>query len=119
MKSYRYWDCELKRADFTFGQFAENFTVEGLADNEVCVGDRYRIGNAVFEVTQPHVTCYYVGIRMDEPRMAALLVAHYCAGFDFFARRKSGPRTGGLKSPAGTSKIGDPGISEQFFSVPA
>ena len=83
MASYHYWQRELKRADFTFGQFAENFTVEGLADNEVCVGDRYRIGGALFEVTQPRVTCYRVGIRMDEPRMAALLVAHHRPGFYF------------------------------------
>ena len=83
MDSYHYWQRELKRADFTFGQFGENFTVEGLADSEVCVGDRYRIGGALFEVTQPRVTCYRVGIRMDEPRMAALLVAHHRPGFYF------------------------------------
>ena len=83
MDSYHYWRRELNRADFTFGQFGENFTVEGLADNEVCVGDRYRIGGALFEVTQPRVTCYRVGMRMDEPRMAALLVAHRRPGFYF------------------------------------
>ena len=83
MDSYRHWERELKRNDFTFGQFGENFTVEGLADNEVCIGDRYRIGGAVFEVTQPRVTCYRVGMRMDEPRMPALLVAHYRPGFYF------------------------------------
>ncbi len=83
MDSYRYWERELKRSDFTFGQFGENFTVEGLADSEVCVGDRYRIGGALFEETQPRVTCYRVGIRMDEPRMAALLVAHQRPGFYF------------------------------------
>ena len=83
MDSYHYWQRELKRADFTFGQFGENFTVEGLADSEVCVGDRYRIGGALFEVTQPRVTCYRVGIRMDEPRMAALLVARHRPGFYF------------------------------------
>jgi ferredoxin-NADP reductase/MOSC domain-containing protein YiiM len=83
MDSYRYWERELKRGDFTFGQFGENFTVEGLADDEVCVGDRYRIGGALFEVTQPRVTCYRVGIRMDEPRMAALLIAHHRPGFYF------------------------------------
>jgi ferredoxin-NADP reductase/MOSC domain-containing protein YiiM len=81
--SYRYWERELKRDDFTFGQFGENFTVEGLADSEVCIGDRYRIGGALFEVTQPRVTCYRVGIRMDEPRMASLLVAHQRPGFYF------------------------------------
>lgn len=81
IESYRYWEHEFKRTDFTYGQFGENFTVSGLLDNEVCVGDRYRIGTAVFEVTQPRVTCYRVGIRMGEPRMAALLVAHHRPGF--------------------------------------
>jgi ferredoxin-NADP reductase/MOSC domain-containing protein YiiM/ferredoxin len=83
MDSYRYWERFLSRNDFSFGQFGENFTVEGLADDEVCVGDRYRIGGAVFEVTQPRVTCYRVGIRMEEPRMPALLVAHRRPGFYF------------------------------------
>src|SRR6266496_4577317 len=66
---YRYWQRELGRDDFVLGQFGENFTVEGLPDDEVCIGDRYRIGDAVFEVTQPRVTCYRVGVRMDEPAM--------------------------------------------------
>ena len=83
MDSYRYWERFLGRNDFTFGQFGENFTVEGLPDNEVCIGDQYRIGDAVFEVTQPRVTCYRVGIRMNEPRMPALLVAHRRPGFYF------------------------------------
>ena len=83
MDSYHYWERFLGRSDFTFGQFGENFTVEGLPDNEVCIGDRYRIGGAQFEVTQPRVTCYCVGIRMNEPRMPALLVAHHRPGFYF------------------------------------
>ena len=81
--SYRYWERQLGRKDFVFGQFGENFTVEGLSDDEVCIGDRYRIGSALFEVTQPRVTCYRVGIRMDEPRMPALLVEHHRPGFYF------------------------------------
>lgn len=83
LDSYRYWKQQLGRNDFTYGQFGENFTVEGLPDNEVCVGDRYRIGSALFEVTQPRVTCYRVGIRMDEPKMPALLVSHHRPGFYF------------------------------------
>src|SRR5262252_9289050 len=79
--SYRYWERELARDDFSYGQFGENFTVEGLADSEVCVGDRYRIGGALFEVTQPRVTCYRVGIRMNEPAMPTLLVARHRPGF--------------------------------------
>ena len=52
---YRYWQAQLGRSDFSYGQFGENFTVDGLPDGEVCIGDRYRIGSAVFEVTQPRV----------------------------------------------------------------
>src|SRR5580693_1205632 len=81
MDSYRYWEQQLSRTNFTFGQFGENFTVEGLPDAEVFIGDRYRIGDALFEVTQPRVTCYRVGIRMDEPQMAALLVSSHRPGF--------------------------------------
>ncbi|HTR24521.1 MAG TPA: MOSC and FAD-binding oxidoreductase domain-containing protein [Terriglobales bacterium] len=83
MDSYHYWERFLGRNDFSFGQFGENFTVDGLQDDEVCIGDRYRIGDAVFEITQPRVTCYRVGIRMNEPRMPSLLVAHHKPGFYF------------------------------------
>jgi ferredoxin-NADP reductase/MOSC domain-containing protein YiiM/ferredoxin len=83
IESYRYWQNQLRRNDFTYGQFGENFTVDGLADTEVCIGDHYRIGDALFEVTQPRVTCYRVGIRMNEPQMAALLVSHGRPGFYF------------------------------------
>jgi ferredoxin-NADP reductase/MOSC domain-containing protein YiiM len=81
--SYRYWEHELGRSDFVYGQFGENFTVEGLSDDEVCIGDRYQIGTALFEVTQPRVTCYRVGIRMNDPRIPALLVSHRRPGFYF------------------------------------
>jgi ferredoxin-NADP reductase/MOSC domain-containing protein YiiM len=81
IESYRYWQEQLKRTDFVYGQFGENFTIEGLPDDAVCVGDRYQIGSALFEVTQPRVTCYRVGIRMNEPRMAALLTSSGRPGF--------------------------------------
>ncbi len=80
IESYRHWQEQLKRTDFVHGQFGENFTIEGLPDDVVCIGDRYRIGSALFEVTQPRVTCYRVGIRTNEPRMPALLTAQRTAG---------------------------------------
>jgi ferredoxin-NADP reductase/MOSC domain-containing protein YiiM len=83
MESYRYWQEQLKRNDFVYGQFSENFTIEGLQDDTVCIGDRYQIGSALFEVTQPRVTCYRVGIRMNEPRMPALLTSSGRPGFYF------------------------------------
>jgi len=83
IESYHYWQEQLKRTDFVYGQFGENFTIEGLADDTLCIGDRYQIGTALFEVTQPRVTCYRVGIRMNEPRMPALLTSSGRPGFYF------------------------------------
>ena len=83
IESYRYWQKRFKRTDLIHGQFGENFTIEGLPDDVVCIGDRYQIGSALFEVTQPRVTCYRVGIRMDEPRMPALLTSSGRPGFYF------------------------------------
>ena len=88
IESYRYWQEYLKRTVLDTGQFGENFTIEGLPDDAVFIGDRYQIGSAVFEVTQPRVTCYRVGIRMSEPRMAALLTSSGRPGFYFRVLRE-------------------------------
>jgi ferredoxin-NADP reductase/MOSC domain-containing protein YiiM len=81
IQSYQHWQQYLGRDEFGYGQFGENLTVDGLPDDEVCIGDRYHIGEAEFEVTQPRVTCYRVGMRMGEPELPALLVAHHRPGF--------------------------------------
>ena len=81
LQSYRHWKRHFGRDDLDHGSFGENFTVAGLADDEVCIGDRYRIGEAEFEVTQPRVTCYRVGLRLGEPELPALLVSHHRPGF--------------------------------------
>src|SRR2546421_2605165 len=107
LDSYRYWREFLGRDDFTYGQFGENFTVDGLPDDEVCVGDRYRIGGALFEVTQPRVTCYRVGIRMDDPRIPALLVQHHRPGFYFRVLEEGQVRAGDeiVQVAAGTERM--------------
>ncbi|MDX1882837.1 MOSC and FAD-binding oxidoreductase domain-containing protein [Mycolicibacterium sp. 120270] len=81
LESYDCWKRHLGRDDLTPGMFGENFTITGLADDEVCIGDRYRIGEAEFEVTQPRVTCFRVGMRLGEPDMPNMLVAHRRPGF--------------------------------------
>ena len=81
LDSYRHWAQHFGWDDFGYGQFGENLTVDGMADAEVCIGDRYRIGEAEFEVTQPRVTCYRVGLRLGEPELPALLVSHHRPGF--------------------------------------
>ncbi|HEX3593082.1 MAG TPA: MOSC and FAD-binding oxidoreductase domain-containing protein [Pseudonocardiaceae bacterium] len=79
--SHEYWRRYLGRDDIGYGMFGENFTVDGLPDDKVCIGDRYRIGEAEFEVTQPRVTCYRVGMRLGVPEMPSLLVSHRRPGF--------------------------------------
>lgn len=80
-ESYEHWKRHFGRDDLLPGMFGENFTITGLGDDEVCIGDRYRIGEAEFEVTQPRVTCFRVGMRLGEPEMPNLLVAHHRPGF--------------------------------------
>jgi len=81
VQSYEHWRQHFGRAELTYGEFGENLTVDGMLDDEVCIGDRYRIGEAEFEVTQPRVTCYRVGMRLGEPELPALLVSHHRPGF--------------------------------------
>ena len=62
--NYAHWEKELSRNEFSIGQFGENFTVEEMLDHDVHVGDQYRIGSTLFEVTQPRVPCYKLAIKM-------------------------------------------------------
>jgi MOSC domain-containing protein YiiM len=80
LDSYRHWEKHFGQ-ELSYGSFGENLTIDGLADDEVCIGDRYRIGEAEFEVTQPRVTCYRVGMRLGQPELPALLVSHHRPGF--------------------------------------
>lgn len=93
-ESYEFWKTYLNRDDLEPGHFGENFTVTGLSDDEVCIGDRYRIGDAEFEVTQPRVTCFRVGLRLHEPDMPNLLVAQHRPGFYFRVIAEGSVRAG-------------------------
>jgi ferredoxin-NADP reductase/MOSC domain-containing protein YiiM len=79
--SVHHWATELGRDDLSPGCFGENFTVSGMADDTICVGDVFRIGGAVFEVSQPRVTCFKVGLALKEPRMPSLLYRAGRPGF--------------------------------------
>ncbi|HEX4017198.1 MAG TPA: MOSC and FAD-binding oxidoreductase domain-containing protein [Frankiaceae bacterium] len=81
LDSYRHWQGEFGLEGYEYGQFGENFTVDGLADDEVCIGDQLQVGEALFEVSAPRVTCYRVGLRMGQPRLPSLLVSHRRPGF--------------------------------------
>jgi MOSC domain-containing protein YiiM len=81
IENYDYWKRELGRTDFTFGQFGENFTVEGMLEDEIHVGDVFRVGSALVAVTQPRVPCYKLGIKMGLPRFVKMYLASCQVGF--------------------------------------
>ena len=119
IESHRYWAKFLKRDDFTYGQFGENFTVEGLADDEVCVGDRYRIGSALFEVSQPRVTCYRLGIRMNEPQMPCAAGRAPPPRLLLPGHRGGQGRGGRLDRARRARPRGDDGLGDRRPAVPA
>jgi ferredoxin-NADP reductase/MOSC domain-containing protein YiiM/ferredoxin len=134
VQSYDHWRQHFGRDDLSYGVFGENLTVDGLPDDEVCIGDRYRIGEAEFEVTQPRVTCYRVGLRLGEPELPALLVSHHRPGFymrviteghiqagDQIVKTRTGP---GALSVADTDALlylpgHDPGKLRVALQIPA
>ena len=81
--NYAYWERKLGRTDFKFGQFGENFTVEGMLDEDIHVGDRFRVGTALFEVTQPRVPCYKLAIKMGVEGFYSRILESGRLGFYF------------------------------------
>jgi len=78
---YEYWQEKLGRNDLTFGQFGENFTVMGMLEDQIHIGDIFRIGAAMVQVTQPRVPCYKLALRMQRPQFPKLFMASGRTGF--------------------------------------
>ena len=85
---YQYWRHELPEIDFSWGMFGENFTVEGLFEDSVYVGDRYRIGELEVVATQPRLPCYKLGIRFGRADMVKKFLASRRTGFYFAVTRE-------------------------------
>ncbi len=66
---YSYWAGQLPDADLPFGAFGENLTTAGLLEDAVRIGDRFRIGSAILQVTQPRMPCFKLGIRFGRADM--------------------------------------------------
>ena len=78
---YGYWSTQLGRNDFTFGQFGENLTVQGWLEDDVHIGDMFRIGEVVLEITQPRVPCYKLAVKMGLPEFPKLFATSGRIGF--------------------------------------
>lgn len=85
---YAYWRGELPGVELIWGNFGENLTITGLRENEVRIGDRYRVGTAELVVTQPRVPCYKLAIRFDRPDMPKRFLRSGRTGFYFAVRRE-------------------------------
>ena len=78
---YPAWRDELGRPDMGFGGFGENFTLSGQTEADVCLGDRYRMGEAVVEVSQPRGPCVKLARRWDRPDLPKRVVASGRSGW--------------------------------------
>lgn len=81
IEQYERWQQELGRDDFSHGQFGENFTVNGMPDDETHVGDVFRVGGTLVQVTQPRVPCYRLGIKMESPGFPKMFLQSNRVGF--------------------------------------
>lgn len=85
---YDFWRRELPEAELPWGAFGENFTSEGLLEDEVWIGDRYRVGTTELVVTQPRMPCYKLGIRFDRPDMVKRFLQSRRSGFYLAVERE-------------------------------
>lgn len=87
VEHYSYWRTELGE-ELPWGAFGENLTTQGLNENTVRIGDRFRVGTAELTVTQPRVPCYKLGIRFGRPEMVKLFLHSRRTGFYFAVAQK-------------------------------
>jgi MOSC domain-containing protein YiiM len=80
---YAYWRDELPDMQFDWGKFGENFTTEGLLETEVSIGDRFRIGSAMFQVTQPRMPCYKLAAKFQRDDILKRFLRSLRTGFYF------------------------------------
>ena len=78
---YGYWATQLAREDFHYGEFGENLTLLGLVETTVCIGDVYRIGGAVIQVSQPRVPCYKLADKLGIPGFEKTFLRANRSGF--------------------------------------
>jgi MOSC domain-containing protein YiiM len=85
---YPFWREELPGTDLPCGVFGENFTTEGLLEETVHIGDRFRVGSAELVITQPRMPCFKLGIRFDRPDIVKRFLQSGRAGFYFSVLRE-------------------------------
>lgn len=85
---YGYWQTELPGVDLPWGMFGENFTTEGLLEEAIYIGDKFRIGGTEVMVTEPRMPCYKLGIKFGRPDIIKRFLASRRTGFYFAVARE-------------------------------
>jgi MOSC domain-containing protein YiiM len=134
VEHYEFWSRELGRNDFVFGQFGENLTVSGLSEDDVHIGDMFRVGNALLEVTQPRVPCFKLALKMNVPDFVKRFTQSGRTGFyqrvlvegevgagDSIERVKTDPRRVTVRQMMQLKHIPPPDFSimEKAVNIPA
>lgn len=81
IENYDHWRRELGRDDFSFGQFGENFTVEEMVEDQIYIGDSFRVGGALVQVTQPRAPCQKLGLKMGSAQFPKVFLRSGRVGF--------------------------------------
>jgi MOSC domain-containing protein YiiM len=91
---YGYWRTELPGVDLPWGMFGENFTTEGVLEEAVYIGDKFRIGETEVIVTEPRMPCYKLGLKFGRTVIIKRFLASCRTGFYFAVAREGMVRAG-------------------------
>jgi MOSC domain-containing protein YiiM len=108
LEHYAYWQRELPGTDLRMGMFGENFTTEGLTEDDTWIGDQFTVGSATVVVTQPRLPCYKLGIRFQSDQMVKRFQASGRTGFYVAVAREGSVRAGQEISRVGRDPDGIP-----------
>ena len=86
---YAFWREELTNTELSWGMFGENFTTEGLAEDELHIGDQFQIGSAIVMVRQPRTPCYKLAAKFQRDDMLERFLRSGRSGF-YFSVEKEG-----------------------------
>ncbi|HVI09669.1 MAG TPA: MOSC domain-containing protein [Candidatus Binatia bacterium] len=85
---YPFWRGQFPQMDLRPGAFGENFTTEGLSEDDLHIGDRLQVGSAVIMVRQPRMPCYKLAAKFQRDDMIERFLVSGRSGFYFSVERE-------------------------------
>jgi MOSC domain-containing protein YiiM len=106
VEHYEFWKSQLPDTELPYGMFGENFTTEGLLEDTVNIGDRFRIGEAEVMVTEPRMPCYKLGLKFGRPDILKRFLVSRRTGFYFAVLREGKVQAGDTIEPLSRGESG-------------